>query len=173
VYLANESFDRFKLMSMERLLLRVIDFDLGAPISYRFLRRYSRVNRTDLPTLTLARFILETSLMFLDFCRLSESLIAVACLVLAVRMKKMGDWNPTLEKNCGYSFEEVEPLVISLNHMMIIKHRSNFPATVYNKYSHVIFYEVAAIPNLPDQLPTAYPIVPVSHPIVPPSVVAS
>ena len=43
-------------------------------------------------TLTLARYILETSLMFLNFCRIQESLIAAACFSLALRMRKLGDW---------------------------------------------------------------------------------
>ena len=43
-------------------------------------------------TLTLARYILETSLMFFEFCRVSESLMAVASYLLAIRMKHVGDW---------------------------------------------------------------------------------
>lgn len=43
-------------------------------------------------TLTLARYILETSLMFLDFCRARGSLVAAASFSLALRMRKMGDW---------------------------------------------------------------------------------
>lgn len=43
-------------------------------------------------TLTLARFILEVSLMFLDFCRVSDSLMAAASLMLALRMKKQQPW---------------------------------------------------------------------------------
>jgi hypothetical protein len=38
-------------------------------------------------TLTLARYVLETSLMSLHFSRMSESLIAAASLLLAKRMK--------------------------------------------------------------------------------------
>jgi hypothetical protein len=38
-------------------------------------------------TLTLARYALELSLMSLRFCRMSESKIAAAALLLAKRMK--------------------------------------------------------------------------------------
>lgn len=48
-------------------------------------------------TLTLARYALETSLMFYDFIRASDSLVAAGCLLLALRMQKLGDWvNPLL-----------------------------------------------------------------------------
>lgn len=43
IYLSNDSYDREELIVMERELLKKVDFDLGAPLSYRFLRRYARV----------------------------------------------------------------------------------------------------------------------------------
>uniref|UniRef100_A0A915DAT3 Cyclin-like domain-containing protein n=1 Tax=Ditylenchus dipsaci TaxID=166011 RepID=A0A915DAT3_9BILA len=92
IYISQDSYDRDELLTMEREFLRTVDFDLGAPISYRFLRRFARVTKIEMSTLTLARYILETSLMFLDFCRVSDSLMAAATLLLALRMKKIGDW---------------------------------------------------------------------------------
>jgi cyclin B len=41
--MAEDGFTRDQLMAMERQLLKVIGFDLGAPLSYRFLRRFARV----------------------------------------------------------------------------------------------------------------------------------
>ena len=88
-------------------MLKTIGFDLGSPLSYRFLRRYSRVGRfckyhkihshfqvcnACIETLTLARYILETSLMYFNFCMVSESLIAAASLLLALRMRSAGHW---------------------------------------------------------------------------------
>jgi hypothetical protein len=46
-----------------------------------------QVAREDMGTLTLARYALELSLMSSRFCRMSESKIAAACLLLAKRMK--------------------------------------------------------------------------------------
>jgi hypothetical protein len=43
---ASECFDRDDLIGMEDLMLNTIEFVIGAPISYRFLRRYSRVRYT-------------------------------------------------------------------------------------------------------------------------------
>lgn len=42
--MADDSFNRDEFLQMERDLFRVIGFDLGAPISYRFLRRFARVS---------------------------------------------------------------------------------------------------------------------------------
>jgi G2/mitotic-specific cyclin-B3 len=42
--MTEDTFTRDQMTMMERELLKVINFDLGAPLSYRFLRRYARVN---------------------------------------------------------------------------------------------------------------------------------
>uniref|UniRef100_A0A182NLA3 Uncharacterized protein n=1 Tax=Anopheles dirus TaxID=7168 RepID=A0A182NLA3_9DIPT len=63
VYFCDGAYDRTDLLKMERTVFRTIGFDLGFPLSYRFLRRYARVNRIPMMTLTLARYILETGLM--------------------------------------------------------------------------------------------------------------
>jgi cyclin B len=112
--MSSETFDREQMLSAERELLVVVGFDLGAPLSYRFLRRFARVSfptnyllliylhqhqnsflfkvsKTDMITLTLARYILELSLMSLRFCRQSDSLIAAACLILARQMRHLKD----------------------------------------------------------------------------------
>jgi G2/mitotic-specific cyclin-B3 len=43
--MAEDGFTREQMMAMERGLLKAIEFDLGAPLSYRFLRRYARVTQ--------------------------------------------------------------------------------------------------------------------------------
>ncbi|KAI1708128.1 G2/mitotic-specific cyclin-B3 [Ditylenchus destructor] len=161
IYISQDSYDREELLSMEREFLRTVNYDLGAPISYRYLRRFARVSKIEMSTLTLARYILETSLMFLDFCRVSESLMGAASLLLALRMKKIGDWTPVLQKYSGYKQQQVEPLMFALNHM-IIKRKQDFGKleTIYKKYSHEIFFEVANTDSLPDIFPSSHPIGP-------------
>jgi len=153
VYTCEDMFNRDDLTSMERELFQTVGFDLGAPLSYRFLRRYSRVTKTTMQTLTLARYILETSLLFLDFCLVSESLIATASFLLALRMENRGqDWSSTLEHYSGYSLKEVEPLAYVLNHMMYTRQEKHYELqTIFNKYSHENFFRVALKPLLPDR----------------------
>lgn len=70
-------------------LLKTLNFDLGAPVSYRFLRRYARCAHLDLETLTLARFVLESSLLDYTLISQRDSLMAAAALLQALRMKGM------------------------------------------------------------------------------------
>ncbi len=48
--------------------------------------------RVSLVTLTLARFILETSLMDVRYVTYRDSHVAASCLWLAMRMKSEGHW---------------------------------------------------------------------------------
>lgn len=54
-----------------------------------------------MPILTLARYILESSLMVYDTVTLSDSVLASAALYLALQMKKTGGWTATLEFYTG------------------------------------------------------------------------
>lgn len=44
IYLSNDTLSRNDIMTMERILCRKIEFNVGLPLSYCFLRRYSRVS---------------------------------------------------------------------------------------------------------------------------------
>lgn len=43
LYICDGAYSHRELTRMETNVLKVMDFDLGIPLSYRFLRRYARV----------------------------------------------------------------------------------------------------------------------------------
>ncbi|VDN39110.1 unnamed protein product, partial [Cylicostephanus goldi] len=72
MYVCEEMFTREQMIKMEMKVLDTINYDIGFPLSYRNVRRYARVcatrvTKTDMPKLTLARYVLETSLMFYEY----------------------------------------------------------------------------------------------------------
>ncbi|KAH1014292.1 G2/mitotic-specific cyclin-B3-like isoform X1 [Dendroctonus ponderosae] len=150
LYLCDGAYTRKEIIKMEISLLRVVDFNLGIPISYRFLRRFARCSKTSMNILTLARYILEFSLMDYDTIHIRDSLIAAASLYLALRMKFVSKWTPTLEFYTGYKLNDLKSTVLLLN-KCISKPPKEQIMTVRNKYSHKIFFEVAYTPLLEDQ----------------------
>lgn len=58
-----------------------------------------------MPILTLARFILEYSLMLYEIVTLRDSKLACAALYLALRMKEISGWTSTLEFYTGKTCE--------------------------------------------------------------------
>jgi cyclin B len=98
-------------------------------------------------TLTLARYILETSLMEYDFVPMRASKMAAACLSLAMAMKDLNEWTPTLVHYTGYTQEDLKELVAKLNVLVSVQPKKNLK-TVHSKYSHPVFFEVAKTPVL-------------------------
>lgn len=88
-----------------------------------------------MPTLTLARYILEYSLMDYTTISFSDSKIAAAALFIALQMKELGGWTPTLEFYTGYKLSDIKDIVLALNEGLHRKHKDAL-ATVRNKYSH-------------------------------------
>ena len=44
VYVCDGAYTRRQITSMEREMICAVEFDVGYPLTYRFLRRYGRVN---------------------------------------------------------------------------------------------------------------------------------
>ncbi|XP_028169017.1 G2/mitotic-specific cyclin-B3 isoform X2 [Ostrinia furnacalis] len=149
LYICDGAYTLSQLLKMEMNILRVIDFDLGVPLSYRFLRRYARCARVSMPTLTLARFVLEQCLLDYSLVSHSDSKMAAAALYLALRMKALGSWTPTLAYYTGYTLQDILPIAMAQNATLHKKPKSAI-STVRNKYSHTIFFEVAKVPLVED-----------------------
>jgi len=151
LYVCDDAYTRDQLMKMERKMLAVVGFDLGYPLSYRILRRYGRVCKVTMPVLTLARYILEMSLMEYNFnVELSESKLAASCLVLAFKMKGIEGWVDTLKYYSDFSPLDLQSCVSDL-HKMLQKPPKDNLKTVRSKYSHKVFHEVATT-ALPDTI---------------------
>ena len=98
--------------------------------------------------LTLARFLLESSLLDSRFITYKASHVAASCLYLALLMNNTcTEWTPTLVHYTGYTKDELRECVLQLNAMNAASPNKNL-MTVRNKYSHKVFHEVATIPAL-------------------------
>ncbi|XP_074863967.1 G2/mitotic-specific cyclin-B3 [Carettochelys insculpta] len=142
LYICDDAYKREELITMEMSILRTLKFDINIPIPYRFLRRFAKCAHASMETLTLARFICEMTLLEYDYVQESASKLAASCLLLALTMKNLGGWSPTLEYYSGYSSRELQPLVKRLNFLLTYQRDVKLKA-VRTKYSHRVFFEVA------------------------------
>ncbi|XP_018769709.1 G2/mitotic-specific cyclin-B3 isoform X2 [Serinus canaria] len=144
LYICDDAYKREELIAMEMSILSTLKFDINIPIPYRFLRRFAKCARATMETLTLARFLCEMTLQEYDYARESPSKLAASCLLLALTMKNLGGWTPTLEYYSGYSAQDLHPLVKRLNFLLTYQPRDKLNA-VRSKYSHRVFFEVAKV----------------------------
>ncbi|XP_063272784.1 G2/mitotic-specific cyclin-B3 isoform X3 [Prinia subflava] len=123
LYICDDAYKREELIAMEMSILSTLKFDINIPIPYRFLRRFAKEY---------------------DYARESPSKLAASCLLLALTMKNLGGWTPTLEYYSGYSAQDLHPLVKRLNFLLTYQPRDKLNA-VRSKYSHRVFFEVAKV----------------------------
>jgi len=153
VYVCDDAYSRQEIMAKERDMIETVNYDVGYPLSYRFLRRFGRVCQVTMPVLTLARYILETSLMEYKFnVELSESILAAATLALAMKVSNIDQtkWIGPLKFYSGHDISTIKPVFHAL-HQMLFQEAKDSTKTIRQKYSHRVFHEVALI-KIPNTL---------------------
>ncbi|XP_076581627.1 G2/mitotic-specific cyclin-B3 isoform X3 [Chaetodon auriga] len=145
LYICDDAYKREELISMETSILQTLSFDINIPTAYRFLRRYAKCVSAGMDTLTLARYYCEMSLMEMEMVSERGSLLASACLLMALVTKDLGGWRPILQFHSGYQTSDLAPLVRKL-YLMLLAPPDEKLAAIRNKYSHRVFSEVACLP---------------------------
>lgn len=143
-------YEKKQVVRFELDILSTLDFNIRYPLSYGFLRRFARCTSSHVQTLTLARYILESSLLDYDMIDNLESKMAAACLLLSNRMLRVEqEWGDNAEFYTGYKQQDLESLVAQLNRM-ISKPPDRKLSAVRRKYSNEVFMSVANIEPLID-----------------------
>lgn len=145
LYICDDAYKREELIAMEVNILQTLSFDINIPIPYTFLRRYAKCVNAAMDTLTLARYFCELSLMEMDLVVERGSLVASACLLMALVTKDLGGWSPILQFHTGYQTSDLAPVVRRLYIMLLAAQGEKLKA-IRNKYSHKVFFEVASLP---------------------------
>ncbi|XP_041634828.1 G2/mitotic-specific cyclin-B3 [Cheilinus undulatus] len=145
LYICDDAYKREELISTEANILQALRFDINIPIPYRFLRRYAKCVSAGMDTLTLARYFCEMSLMEMEMVAVRGSLLASACLLMALVTKDLGGWSPILQFHSGYQTSDLAPVVRKL-HVMLSAPPDDKLRAIRNKYSHKVFFEVATLP---------------------------
>ncbi|XP_022215104.1 G2/mitotic-specific cyclin-B3-like [Drosophila obscura] len=152
----DEDYTRNELIQMERDTLRIINYQLGMPLSYRFLHRYARCADVPIATLTLARYILELSLMDYATIGFSDSQMASAVLYMALRMDagiaklEQQAWTATLVHYTGYQLSDFAKIVPILNAGLHRRPQAKI-SVIRKKYSEKKLFEVVNVPLLTSQ----------------------
>ncbi|KAK3941858.1 cyclin-like protein [Diplogelasinospora grovesii] len=115
VHVADDGFKESEILSAERFVLSVLNYDLSYPNPMNFLRRISKADSYDIQSRTMGKYLMEISLLDHRFMAHRPSHVAAAAMYLARMILDRGHWDATLEYYAGYTEEEIEPVV----HLMI------------------------------------------------------
>lgn len=95
----------------EKFILKTLGFNLNYPNPMNFLRRISKADDYDIQSRTLAKFLLEISLVDFRFVGILPSLCAAAAMFLSRKMLGKGKWDGNLTHySGGYTKAQLAPV---------------------------------------------------------------
>jgi len=149
VYITDNAYTESEIRQMELRIVRALRFDLCQPIPLNFLRRYSKAGEVDVLQHSLAKYILEVSLLDYRLIPVPGSLLAASALCLSLlcldrSCNAKSVWTPTLEHYSQYDTTAVLELVpkLALNMVKLNKQGCKLTA-VKSKYKSGKFLKVS------------------------------
>ncbi|KAJ0056097.1 hypothetical protein NL108_001135, partial [Boleophthalmus pectinirostris] len=110
-YITDNAFSKAQILEMEQVLLRSIKFQLGRPLPLHFLRRASKVANSDVERHTLAKYLMELTLLDYDMVHFRPSEIAAAALCLSQLLLEGLTWSPTQQHYSTYDEAHLRPIM--------------------------------------------------------------
>ena len=169
VYITDNAYTAADIRQMELRMLSSLGFNFSRPLPLHFLRRNSKAGDVDVLQHTVAKYLIEISLLEYDMAHIPPSLMAAGALFLSLRLLEPNTtlattWTPTLAHYSSYSTKEILPVVCKLAQVLTRRDDSKLQA-VHTKYENKNAYQKyvdAAIKSIRDctlrgQLELAYP----------------
>ncbi|XP_074042549.1 cyclin B isoform X1 [Leptinotarsa decemlineata] len=152
VYICDNTFSERQILTMERDILKKLDFSLGRPLSVHFLRRYNKIAQARSDHHTLGKFMLELSLLEYEMSSVNPSLQAAAacCLSMGILndvMELPKLWTPTLVHYTNYEYSEFKDVIVSLANILVKSESSKYQ-TIRKKYASSSYSKISLNPKL-------------------------
>ncbi|KAG4300945.1 hypothetical protein PCK1_002644 [Pneumocystis canis] len=143
IYMADGGYTNEEILKAEQYVLQVLGYDMSYPNPINFLRRVSKADNYDIQTRTVAKYLMEISLLDHRFLPFVPSNIAASGIYLARIMVTGGDWNANLIHYSGYKESDLLPcskiMLDYLSHS-VIKHEAFFKKYASKKFMKVSLF---------------------------------
>ncbi|NWW89204.1 CCNB2 protein, partial [Rhynochetos jubatus] len=149
VYITDNAYTTEEVRAMEIMILKELNFDLGRPLPIHFLRRASKAGEADAKQHTLAKYLMELTLIDYDMVHHRPSEVAAAALCLSQKILGHNEWGTKQQYYTGYTEDS---LVMTMKHMAKNVVKVNEKLTKYtvikNKYASSKLLAISTIPQL-------------------------
>uniref|UniRef100_A0A6J0T059 G2/mitotic-specific cyclin-B1 n=1 Tax=Pogona vitticeps TaxID=103695 RepID=A0A6J0T059_9SAUR len=148
-FVTDHTYTNLQIRQMEMKILRSLDFNLGRPLPLHFLRRASKIAEADIQQHTLAKYLMELSLVDYDMVHFPPSQIAAAAYCLATKVLDEGEWTPTLQHYMYYTESALVPVMQHMAKNVVMVNRGlTKHMTVKNKYASSKHAKISILPAL-------------------------
>lgn len=135
-FVTDNTYSKHQIRQMEMKILRALNFGLGRPLPLHFLRRASKIGEVDVEQHTLAKYLMELSMLDYEMVHFPPSQIAAGAFCLALKILDNGEWTPTLQHYLSYTEES---LLIVMQHLaknlVVVNNGLTKHMTIKNKYA--------------------------------------
>ncbi|XP_058866310.1 G2/mitotic-specific cyclin-B1-like [Acipenser ruthenus] len=148
-FVTDHTYTTAQIRAMEMKILRVLHFGFGRPIPLQFLRRASKIGEVTAEQHTLAKYLMELTMVDYDMVHYPPSQIAAAALALTLNILNCGEWTPTLQHHMNYTESCLVPVMqhMAKNVVRVNEGLSKHMA-VRNKYASQKLMKISTIPQL-------------------------
>lgn len=147
VYITDNAYSKLDIRKMECHMLKTLDFNLGRPLPLHFLRRNSKAGEVDATKHTLAKYLIELTLVDYESVHFAPSQVAAAALCLSIRLLDNADWSDTLSFYSKYTESELRPILKRLADLLQKAGTGKLTA-IKTKYQSSKFMKISLLPEL-------------------------
>jgi len=152
VYITDNAYSAAEIRQMELKILNTLNFNMSRPLPLHFLRRNSKAGDVDVLQHTVAKYMVELSLLEYDLAHYPPSLMAAASLFLSLRILEPNAtlanvWTPTLQYYSTYTTRDLLPVVVKVA-QAILKAKDSKLQAVHTKYMSKKFMKVGELADL-------------------------
>uniref|UniRef100_A0A8C0Z2Y8 G2/mitotic-specific cyclin-B1 n=2 Tax=Canis lupus familiaris TaxID=9615 RepID=A0A8C0Z2Y8_CANLF len=136
-FVTDNTYTKHQIRQMEMKILRSLNFGLGRPLPLHFLRRASKIGEVDVEQHTLAKYLMELSMLDYDMVHFPPSQIAAGAFCLALKILDNGEWTPTLQHYLSYTEESLLNVMQHLAKNIVMVNRGLTKICV--QYQYLLF----------------------------------
>ncbi|RVE65519.1 hypothetical protein OJAV_G00117240 [Oryzias javanicus] len=152
-YVTDRAYTTAQIRDMEMTILRVLKFQLGRPLPLQFLRRASKIYEVTAEQHTLAKYLLELSMVDYDMAHFPPSMVASAALALTLKVLDAGEWDVTLQHYMDYTADTLTPVMAHIaKNVVKVNDGLTKHMAIKGKYSTSKQMRVATIAQLKSSL---------------------
>ncbi|XP_068190956.1 G2/mitotic-specific cyclin-B1 [Antennarius striatus] len=152
-YVTDRAYTTAQIRDMEMTILRVLKFQIGRPLPLQFLRRASKICEVTAEQHTLAKYLLELTMVDYEMVHFPPSMVASAALALTLKVLDAGEWDVTLQHYMNYTAESLIPVMAHIaKNVVKVNDGLTKHMAVKGKYSTSKQMRIATIPQLKSSL---------------------
>ena len=130
---SDNSYTKDELLKAERYMINTLKFELGWPGPMSFLRRVSKADDYEYDIRTLAKYLLETTIMDSRLVSAQPSWLAAGAYYLSRVILGFNNWTEHHVFYSGYTAEQLFPLATVI--LENCRHASKRHQAIFEKYS--------------------------------------